>query len=134
MVFAAHGHRVPQERFVADTFGDIADMPGQPHEILAALNRSYVDDDGVPFVGLGDTFTVSLETAAFDLENRRPLIVGALGHATVLTGLSWVVDNAGGFRVIEAVVRDPWPGNLSRRRLSPQEWANISFAARVECI
>ena len=133
MVFAAHGFKVPQQVFVQQTFGGIVDMPGQPHQILAALNREYVDTDGKRFRAHGDSFSVNLATARDDLFNRQPLIVGALGHATVLTALSWVENNMGATQVTQAVVRDPWPGNPSKRLLAPQEWFNIMFAARVRC-
>jgi len=39
MVFAAHGYRMSQETFVKMTFGSEANMPGQPGQILSALNR-----------------------------------------------------------------------------------------------
>lgn len=133
MVFAAHGFDIPQEVFVAETFGQIVDMPGTPMQILAALNRTYTDAAGSTFTGVGDVMSVSLETIAQDLRDRQPLIVGALGHATMLTALSWEQDNLGNIAVRDAVIRDPWPGSPSRRSLTPLEWANLSFVARVRC-
>lgn len=134
MVFRAHGFEVPQSQFVEETFGTIVNMPGQPHQILQALNRRYVDTRGRRFQASGETFSVSLRTASMDLYDRQPLILGALGHATVLTGLSWIEDNHGLWHITEAIVRDPWPMSPSRRPLTSAEWNNVSFAARVRCV
>jgi hypothetical protein len=134
MVFGAHGYDVPQEVFVQQTFGQITDMPGTPVQILNALNRSYTDTAGQTFTGVGDVMSVSLETIAADLRDRQPLIIGALGHATMLTALAWQQDNLGNVQVLDAVIRDPWPGSPSRRSLTAREWANVSFVARVRCI
>lgn len=132
MSFAAHGYIVPQEVFVNETFGGIVNMPGQPAQIIAALNRSYVDAYGRQFLAQGDVFSVDLQTAISDLEQRQPLIVGALGHATVLTALTWIT-NGYSLQIQEATVRDPWPGRPSKRALSAQEWFNVIFAARIRC-
>jgi hypothetical protein len=69
-------------------------------------------------------------TAAQDLAADMPLIIGTMGHAMVLSRLDYLVDQYGRGEVKWATVRDPWPGR-GRRVLSPQEWYNISFAARI---
>jgi hypothetical protein len=69
-------------------------------------------------------------TATQDLSNDMPLIIGTMGHAMVLTSLTYVRDQFGRGDVTAAVVRDPWPGN-GRRVLSAQEWYNTSFLARI---
>lgn len=133
MVFAAHGFKVSQKQFVLQTFGSMVDMPGNAPQILAALNRVYVDANGKPFRAHGDALSVNIQSMSHDLFQRQPLIIGTMGHATVLTAMSWVEDNVGRWQITEAVVRDPWPTSPSRRVLSPQEWFNIQFAARVRC-
>lgn len=133
MMFRMYGYDLPQALLVHQTWGGIVNMPAQPHQIMAALNRIYIDKNGRRFRASGNSFSVNIATAIQDLANRSPLIVGALGHATVLTALNYAQSNAGELQVNSAIVRDPWPLNPSRRTLSPQEWHNISFAARVRC-
>ncbi len=132
MIFTYWGHPVDQKRIVKETWGSIVNMPGQPHQILADLNRKWKDDDGKEFTSVADSLTANAATAVVDLRRDRPLIIGALGHATVLTALTSDVNTYNrAWNVIAATVRDPWPGNGGRRILSPQEWYNIGFAARV---
>ncbi len=131
MVFTYWGHPVDQQRIVKETWGSIKNLPGQPSQILADLNRTWKDDNGKSFSSTGDSMTVNASTAVVDLQQERPLIVGALGHATVLTALTSNIAANGAWNVMAATVRDPWPGNGGRRILSPQEWYNINFAARI---
>jgi len=42
-----------------------------------------------------------------------------------------MADATRAWNVFAATVRDPWPGNGGKRFLSPQEWYNIDFAARI---
>ncbi len=132
MVFAYWGHSVDQKRIVKETWGSIVNMPGQPQQILEDLNRKWKDDDGEEFTSQADSLTVNATTAVLDLRRDRPLIVGALGHATVLTALTSDINTTNGaWNVVAATVRDPWPANGGKRILTPQEWYNIGFAARV---
>jgi hypothetical protein len=133
MVFRVYGYDLPQALFVQQTWGSIVDMPGSPSQILSALNRTYIDNSGRRFTAVGDSISVNISTAINDLSNRSPLIIGSLGHATVLTALSYNQSNAGEFQLVGATVRDPWPTRPSRRILTPQEWNNANFAARVRC-
>lgn len=133
MMFRVYGYDLPQELLVQQTWGALVNMPAQPEQIMRALNRTYVDRAGRRFRAVGDAFSVNLATAIDDLSNNSPLIVGALGHATVLTALNYTESNVGERQVTSATVRDPWPDNPSRRTLSPQEWYNINFAARIRC-
>jgi papain like cysteine protease AvrRpt2 len=132
MIFTFHEHPVSQERIVQETWGQIVDMPGQPAQILQDLNRSWKDDDGDDFESQGDFYSANNFNAVKDLQNDEPLIIGALGHAMVLTALTGDTNlQTGAWQIVEAVVRDPWPGNGGRRALSPQEFFNVSFAARI---
>jgi len=138
MVFGYYGHPVAQARIVQDAFGTIVNMPGQPWDILRALNRPWVDDDGQKFVVHSGNGSTNPPEAAQDLADNRPLIIGTLGHAVVLTGLEYAAfyqqtpwgPTLGPTQVTNALVRDPWPGR-GRRTLSAQEWYSISFAARI---
>lgn len=130
MVFRYYGHRVHQERIVAETWGGIVNLPGQPGHILANLNRRWIGDDGETFSVTGDVYSANPITAAQDLSQDMPLIIGTLGHAMVLTSLVYVRDGFGRGNVNAAIVRDPWP-DRGRRVLSPQEWFSTSFLARI---
>lgn len=132
MIFSFHGHEVSQERIVTETWGQPMNMPGQPSDILRDLNRAWKDDDDDHFQVTGDSLSVNNLSAVADLLDDEPLIIGALGHAMVLTALTSNVNvQTGAFQIVQAVVRDPWPSNGGRRALSPMEWGNIAFAARV---
>jgi hypothetical protein len=130
-IFSYYGHPVSQARIVREAYGAIVNLPGNPVQILAAINRQWIDDNGVSFLASGNSFGLTNAIAAQELAANRPLIVGALGHATVLTALEYVRDLWGNGNVKLATVRDPWPYNPQRRALTLQEWNNITFAAAV---
>ncbi|MGF1625409.1 MAG: papain-like cysteine protease family protein [Alphaproteobacteria bacterium] len=130
MVFRFHGFSVPQERIVEETWGNIVNMPGYPDQILGNLNRPWTDSGGRRFAVEGDSRTANQFTAVQDLANDKPLIIGTMGHAMVLTSISYVRDAAGNGEVTGVVVRDPWPG-VGRRQLSGMEWYNAIFLARI---
>jgi hypothetical protein len=132
MVFEFYKHAVDQRRIVKETWGTVADMPGQPGDILRDLNKKWTDDAGHAFRCQGDMLSVNVNTAVEDLIDDHPLIIGALGHATVLTAITSAVDTVTTqFVIQQVVVRDPWPGNGGRRLLTPMEWASMNFAARI---
>jgi hypothetical protein len=113
-------------------WGSIVNMPGQPQQILADLNRRWKDDNDEAFTSRADPYTVNATTAVNDLQANQPLIIGALGHCMVLTALTSDINRqTGAWNVIAATVRDPWPGNGGERILTPREWYNISFGARI---
>jgi len=68
---------------------------------------------------------------ATELANGYPLINGALGHATVLTEMTYLRDRFGRGMPVEFTVRDPWPENPNRRSLNAQEVAGTNFLALV---
>lgn len=130
MVFKYYGLNVPQKTIVQQTWGQIVNLPGQPGQILANLNRPWIDANGQRFYVSGDSYTANPITAAQDLSQDMPLIIGTMGHAMVLTSLQYSRDQWGNGQVNAAVVRDPWPGK-GRRVLTSQEWYNTSFLARI---
>lgn len=132
MVFEYYHHAVDQQRIVKETWGTVADMPGMPRDILRDLNKKWTDDAGKVFECQGDVYTVNVNTAVQDLIDDHPLIIGAMGHATVLTAITSEVDTATSqYEIQEVIVRDPWPGSGGRRPLTQREWASINFAARI---
>jgi hypothetical protein len=131
MIFRYYGYKIPQAQIVKETWGSIVDMPGYPRQIMANLNRVWKDEDGGRFRSFGDASTASVSNIVDDLTHDRPVIIGALGHAVVLTALTTDLNKyANEWNVFSATVRDPWPG-IGKRNLSATEWHSISFAARV---
>jgi hypothetical protein len=130
MVFTYWGHPIDQQEIVRRTWGRIVDMPAQPYQIISALNRTWTDNDGERFRSYGDVFTATGVTAARDLTNEMPLIVRSMGHAMVLTAISYNRAQTSQGQVTGAMVRDPWPGR-GRRDLSGQEVMAAMLLARV---
>ena len=131
MVFGYYGHPISQTRIVEETFGQIVNMPAQSGQILSALNRQWIDDNGNTFTSSGNAFGANHVTAAQYLADNKPLIIGTQGHAVVLTAVRYLRDQYGKGRIIDAIVRDPWPGR-GKRGLTPQEWYGVSFASLID--
>lgn len=134
MVFAYWGHAVSQQEIVRQTWGVVTNMPGQPWQIVADLNRRWRDRSGSVFTSEADTFTANGVTAAQDLAGDMPLIIGSMGHAMVLTAVYYNRAQNGQGQVTGALVRDPWPGNGGRRPLSSREAASTMLLARVRVL
>lgn len=131
MIFKYYGFNIPQQEIVRQNWGDIVNLPGQPHQILTSLNRPWQDEYGRIFYVSGDVYSSNPMTAAQDLSQDMPLILGTMGHAMVLTSLIYVRDRYGNGNVLRAVVRDPWPGR-GRRMLTAQEWNSLSLLVRIQ--
>lgn len=129
-VFRYYGYIVPQADIVKQTWGEIVNLPAYPSQILSNLNGLWVDANGKKFLVSGDVLSANLVTAAQDLSQDMPLIIGSMGHAMVLTSLRWLTDVYGESLVTDAVVRDPW-SNVGKRVLSAEEWYSTSFLARI---
>lgn len=130
MVFGYYGFPVSQSRIVEEVWGEAADMPAGPDQILSDLNRDWKDDNDNKFTASGESYDANPTTASQDLAQDMPLIIGTMGHAMVLTSLVYVRDVTGNGSVQQAIVRDPWPGR-GRRVLTPQEWYSAQFLARI---
>jgi hypothetical protein len=130
MVFRYHGLNISQGKIVEEVFGGRVHRPGSPEEILEALNRTWTDENDNDYDVEGDVYSVSPATAAQDLAADFPLIIGSLGHAMVLSAVSYYRDLYGNGQIVNALVRDPWPGR-GRRQITAVEWAYMSFAARI---
>lgn len=130
MVFRYYGYHIPQEIIVHDTWGSIVDLPANPRQILRSLNTIWTDTRGYMFQVRADSIPGYPAAAASDLADNYPLIIGTTGHAMVLTALQYFTNSRGDGKVTGAAVSDPWPGN-GQRALSPQEWDNQSFLARI---
>jgi hypothetical protein len=132
MVFTYWEHPVSQDDIVKQTWGGPYNMPAQPVQIVKDLNRSWVDSNGDGFSVTGDVFSANAVTAAQDLAHDFPLILGSLGHAMVLTAITYqgVPNPYAAASVIGATVRDPWPGK-GKRPLTPLEYAGTLLLVRI---
>lgn len=139
MVLNYHGLYIKQEDIVQRVFGTQVDMPAQPTQIMAALGGWVPDTRGRYSEVVADA--VNLDQAAIiqDLEYRWPLIVGLSaaspgqqGHAYVLTGAYYVLDDYGRPEIYKVVLRDPYPTQISRLEMTAQEFVpRCAFATRV---
>lgn len=131
MIFQYYRHPLPQPEIVQQAYGGIVNLPGTPAAIMGSLNRQWTDTNGVAFSSSAQSIVVPAWRAAQDLAADHPLIIATLGHAMVLTAVTYWHDSAGRGQTIGAIVRDPWPANGVRRPLSPQELANTMMLIEV---
>jgi hypothetical protein len=141
MVFGCYGHPVSQQRIVTEAYGAPYNIPaGSGLVIAGALNRSWTDDNGRQFssrlqaafdamAGVNDINSAIIVDA---LENGDPLIVGARGHAMVLTEVVYVPTPAGP-SILSVGVFDPFPGrgprNLLPDEMTPAPLGSLMFLA-----
>ncbi len=139
-IFAIAGHEVPQQEIVARVYGGPVCAAANGPTIANAVSGGWRDRSGRRFsanceVVIDTHFGIWRNdahlVAAAELEANRPLILGALGHAVLLTAMTFGRDRYGNTQVGEMVIRDPWPTNPNRRTLSMHEAQQISFLARV---
>lgn len=131
MIFATQGRVVPQTSIVQRLFPDLRCSPANGPQIVNAVNSGpWQDQEGNTFLAqaspladlsFGISNPLAAAQAAQELAAGRPLINGALGHATVMSAMRYARDAYGNGRPLEILVRDPWPGNQHRRRLTAQE-------------
>ena len=145
-LFATTGYIISdQQRIVQALFGrrDVcATAPGA--EVIRTINRDWQADDGrwvrawaQPLLdltlGLRNDFIA--QGVAQDLANGFPLINGALGHATLLTAMTYLTDRAGASKgILDITVRDPWVPvgqPAAPRSLSAEELQSTFFVAQV---
>lgn len=132
MVFRHYGLNISQPEIVRQAWGGIVDLPGTAQEIAASLNRTWTDANGDKWRVSSDTYRTEPAVAAQDLVANRPLIIGTMGHAMVLTALTYDRDPSSNGNVTLATVRDPWPGRGGRRDLTAEEWYSTNLLMRVK--
>jgi hypothetical protein len=142
-VFALNGYRVAQEHIVDKLYGGPVCAPSSGAGIAAAINGVWRSPGGDSFTAVAEVLwdlqyafgrPDRVEQAANELAQGYPLIVGALGHATVMTGMSYTLAANGAYRIDGIMVRDPWPGHPNRRLLTPQEAMATNFLTKVYVI
>lgn len=141
MIFGYHGHALPQERIVQSVFGQLVDLPAMNGMVMTrSLARPWVDLRGRRFQAKVRVFDMhagqfELDTEAIltELREERPMLVGTVGHAMVMTALRYVRTPMGP-QVIGATVRDPWPGrgrrDLQWHEMQPQYLAAVDLGVK----
>jgi len=139
--FDLAGYAIDQEHIVERVFGSHWNCrPNIGPGIAAAIEGEWEDNHGEYFYATTRTLTdlqfgvidpFALQHAAEFLANDVPLIVGSLGHATLMTAITWLEDNFGQYRLQEIIVRDPWPTRPNRRRLTGREFYGTTYVAAV---
>lgn len=139
MIFNYHGHPLAQERIVQSVWGRLADLPAMSGDMMSeSLARRWRDDRGREFQARVRVYDVAAglygldeRTVIDELKSERPLLVGTVGHAMVLTALRYVRSPYGEIQVIGATVRDPWPGrgkrDLDWHEMQPQYVATVAI-------
>lgn len=139
-IFAIKGFEVSQAEIVERVYAEPVCMPAFGPQIAQAASGSWLSHDGRSFSARADILIDANEgiwrddatyIAAEELRADRPLIVGALNHAVLLTALTYAEHGDGSVEVLEAIVRDPWPTSPNRRVLSQYEVNQIFFLASV---
>jgi hypothetical protein len=130
-VFDYYGYSVSQSAIVRETWGDVYNMPGSPYQIVQDLNASWTDASGRDFYVSGDVMTANAITAAQDLAQDMPLIIGSQGHAMVLYAVTYDRNAYGQGNIIDAQVMDPWPTAPRIRSMRPDEWYATNFLVRI---
>lgn len=141
MLFGYHGHPLPQEHIVQSVFGQLVDLPAMNGMVMSrSLARPWVDLRGRRFqakVRVFDMhagqFELDTESIITELREERPMLVGTVGHAMVMTALRYVRTPTGP-QVIGVTVRDPWPGrgrrDLQWHEMQPQYLAAVDLGAK----
>lgn len=132
MVFAYHGHDVPQEKIVTAVYGSLVNLPGQPYTILMGLNREWQDSKGVKFHSYATSLGINPVTIAREMQYNRPVIIGTHHHAMVVTIMNYTGNQYGQLLNLDVWVADPAYGR--QRQLSAQEWMGINFAAIINVV
>ena len=137
MVLKYHGLNVTQESMVQKIHGSLVDKIGDPWQILRALTGSGPNAVGRMSQIYAEGYTGLYPYFIQDLINGYPLIVGLnygtqIGHAVVLTAVTYSTDMFGRQYPLSVVIRDPWPSNPPRQEIPfPIFQRGCFFSARV---
>ena len=140
-IFDYAGYNVSQTQIVERLYPDRRCATANSRQILQTIEGRWQDRNGrrfyaspVPVLDLqmGVWNPSAGSHVATALANGYPLISGAVGHATVLTAMSYLKDVYGKILVQSVTLRDPWPGRPNKRYLTPQEAYGTSFLAGID--
>jgi hypothetical protein len=132
---------------------------GTVDQVVRAINGEWIDQYGFKFQadaqalpnvalivstgapGPGGSWATDTATRMFfddgakqlvsELDRGNPLIIGAVGHATVLTAATYIKDSSGYIRLTELIVRDPWGDSPNLRKLTAEEVSGAFFVVRA---
>jgi hypothetical protein len=133
MIFAAHGHIVPQEAIVQRVFGALPCAPAPGGLAMAqALSANWKDASGTTFqshvvAAYDQQVGVNQITNNFiinEISNDRPVLYANTHHAMVVTEIDYF-DTPMGPNVVGVGVLDPWPYSPGFHPLSPPELAPV---------
>lgn len=140
-IFAVNGYDVDQREIVSRLYPSLRCMTATGVEVAHVTSGRWVDRNRFAFrvrvrslldLSIGMANSNAAAQVAAELSENRPVINGALGHATVLTAMTYVRDQFGRGMPQQIIVRDPWPGHPNRRVLSMREAAGTFFIAAVK--
>jgi hypothetical protein len=131
MVLNYYGLPVSQEQIVERIYGQLICDPANDQQILQALSGWAPNYSGGTSTVYSEDGLGSISDLVTNLAYYKPLIVAmnnpdGSGHAMVLTGIRYSVDQFNNIIPISVVLRDPWPLNQSR-----QEWSWDEFNGRI---
>ncbi|MBK6612199.1 MAG: C39 family peptidase [Sphingobacteriales bacterium] len=135
MVLNYHGLHITQEQVVEKIYGGLVDQPAGEQQIMYALSGWAPNVDG----GVSQIYCqLGLNSAneiTSNLAYKWPLIVGLSnpqggnGHAFVLTAIYYTTDMYNNTIPYKVVLRDPWPGNISRQEMDWYEFSSRLMVA-----
>lgn len=148
-IFSFAGYHIPQEELVRTVYGDLICRPGTASDVERLMNGRWIDGGGRRFQARTSTILnvqrnqwsqFIIENVAHSLAARRPVIAfigpssGTVGHAVVVTALSYLQDTYGRYIVQNIIVRDPWPDSPNRRELGGDELQRLHYLSSVEVV
>lgn len=146
-IFSFSGYYIPQEVLVQRVSGALVCRPGNAGDVETLTNGRWVDSSGRRFQAATRTILdvqrarwspFIIEEVAQALAARVPVMAfigpasGAVGHAVVITALTYVQNVQGQYTVRAITVRDPWPGSPNRRILGGDELRRLQYLAAVQ--
>ena len=140
MVLNWHDVYITQEEVVQRIYADQRDAPATLEQVITALHLTAPDARG-GYSSVTATYRPTVQEIIDDLTHRWPLIIGLtgdpIGHAYVLTGVYYHLDQNNQPVVDRVVLRDPLPGRLSRQEMTWNEFLSRAMwliRVRVERI
>ncbi len=137
MIFARHGHVLPQREIVQEVYGAVFDTGIPTRQLPQAISRNwYAQGVGwraaakFQMAAAGSAVPASSVLMATSLEQDEPLLLSANGHAVVLVELQWLQAPGGARRIVGGTVIDPLP-NVGIRALAADE-LQVGLLARVD--
>lgn len=140
-IFATHGYKIDQESLVTKLYGaaDMCAIANGP-EIRAAITGPWRDRRGQNFSAQADivmdrdagvTHPDPLAEMAQELMAGRPMIVGTLGHAMVITAMTFSRGRDFRLQAHEIRVFDPWQTAEGIRPMTQDEQVNARYLSKV---